>query len=117
MTIIYTDGALKRICFVIEGQPPFILDGTYQTQNIAEYQAVISALMEAKQQGLTDLIVRSDSQLTMRQLNGEYSIKVVYLASRAREVWELARKFNSVKFEWIPREENKAGIQLEKFKT
>ena len=45
------------------------------TNNIAEYSAVIELLSEAIALGISELIVKLDSQLIVLQLNGQYSIR------------------------------------------
>ncbi len=83
------------------------------TNNIAEYNAVIRALQEAKKLGEKEAVVRSDSQLTMHQLNGKYKVKEKHLKLLKLEVEEL-RIGMHVKFEHIPRECNKQADYLSK---
>src|SRR3989338_5021242 len=45
------------------------------TNNVAEYTALIYALQEALIMRERDLKINSDSQLLVRQLNGEYRVK------------------------------------------
>jgi len=45
------------------------------TNNAAEYQALLSCLKKAIQLGCSKLIIRSDSELMVRQLKGEYRVK------------------------------------------
>lgn len=45
------------------------------TNNQAEYRAMIFALEWARSRGFDRLILHSDSQLMIRQINGEYSVK------------------------------------------
>lgn len=78
------------------------------TNNVAEYTGVLKALEWALAQGFENekLIVRGDSELVIKQLKGEYKVKsssIVDLFSRVRD---LAAKFTSISFGWVPREEN-----------
>ncbi len=45
------------------------------TNNIAEYRALIHCLKKAAELGATELFVRSDSELMVRQINGVYKVK------------------------------------------
>jgi len=88
------------------------------TNNVAEYQAVIFALKKAKQligktkAKETDLEIRSDSQLVISQLNGEYKIKDEELKPLFIEIWNLKQDFKSVKFTLVSREENKIADKI-----
>ena len=54
------------------------------------------------------LEILSDSELIIKQLNGEYAIRDATLEVACNEIWHLCRGY-SVKFTWVPREENLAG--------
>lgn len=82
------------------------------TNNVAEYQAVLAALDRALQLGATDLIVRSDSQLLVRQLNGQYKVRQPHLQVLCERVRRLAAGFRSVKFEHVRREDNREPDRL-----
>ena len=45
------------------------------TNNVAEYQGLLAALAWALEQGIRRLHIRSDSELLVRQLKGEYRVK------------------------------------------
>ncbi len=88
------------------------------TNNIAEYSALIFALKKAKQlvgkekaKG-TDVEVRSDSELMVSQLNGEYKVRDEDLKPLFIEVWNLKQDFGSVTFKHVRREENKRADAL-----
>ena len=60
-----------------------------------------------------EALVRSDSKLVVNQVNGEWRVedeRLMELSSQAREMIE---KLGSVRLEWVPREENCAGLWLE----
>ncbi len=121
--IIYTDGASR-------GNPGPASIGIYitdlkqkevasitqtlgvQTNNFAEYSAVIEALRMAIKNKVTDLIIRSDSELLIRQLLGEYQIKSETLKPLYDECQRLARKIKKIKFEHVRRENNKEADRL-----
>jgi ribonuclease HI len=73
------------------------------TNNVAEYQALLAALRFAVEGSHKRLLVRSDSQLLVRQMKGEYRVKHPGLQPLHREALRLASRLDSVKFEYIPR--------------
>jgi len=76
------------------------------TNNVAEYRALIAALDWAKRHGHRQLHVRSDSQLLVQQMLGNYKVKhpgLLPLAARARM---LAHELGGVTFEHVRREKN-----------
>ncbi len=83
-----------------------------QTNNYAEYTAIIIGLEMALEYNVTDLIVRLDSELAVKQLNGEYRVKNEALARLFLQVKDLTHKFDSIKFEHVRRERNKEADAL-----
>lgn len=87
------------------------------TNNVAEYTAVIRAL-EGLHALLKDAVsgavvdVRMDSQLVVKQMNGEYKIKHPSMIPLAARVKELARAFKQVTFTHIYRDQNKKADAL-----
>lgn len=88
------------------------------TNNQAEYQALIFALKKikllfgkkiAKQQ---EVEIRSDSELLVKQLKGEYKILDKEIQQLFLETWNLKLDFAKVKFKLIPRQKNKEADQL-----
>jgi len=88
------------------------------TNNEAEYQAVILALKKFKAlfgkklAQNTEIELRSDSELLIKQLNGEYKILEPKIQSLFIAVWNLKLDFKKVKFKLISREKNKEADQL-----
>ena len=88
------------------------------TNNEAEYQAIIFALKKIKQligkgkAGNSEIEIRSDSELLINQLNGQYKIKEKNLVPFFIEIWNLKQDFAGVKFAQIPREQNKRADSL-----
>ncbi|MDP3991810.1 MAG: ribonuclease HI family protein [Candidatus Colwellbacteria bacterium] len=87
------------------------------TNNVAEYKAAIFALKKAKQilgknKSLTEIEIRSDSELLCKQMNGLYKIKNKELQSLFIELWNLRQDFKKVAFLLIKREQNKAADSL-----
>jgi ribonuclease HI len=117
-TKIYTDGSHREICYVIGNHKPIRApvkeNGCAVTGNEAEYRACLSALQVAKDQGLRRVEILSDSQVMVKQIRGEYAANVQRLHDLKQLIIGLVEKFDEVKFTWIPREQNLAGIELEK---
>ena len=109
--LIFTDGSGKtgKYVYVIpEKKIVRLFQKRGLTNNEAEYNAVIMALKENKD---NDIRIQSDSQLIVNQLNKNYKIKEPRLRKLAEKVWELCKGRN-VHFYWIRRESNKAGFIL-----
>jgi ribonuclease HI len=77
-----------------------------QTNNVAEYEALIAGLKLATHYHPNELVCHLDSELVVRQLNGEYRIKMATLAPLVEEIQELSKEFPSITFKHIPRAEN-----------
>jgi ribonuclease HI len=78
----------------------------HQTNNVAEYEAVIAGLELAHASAVTDLVIKIDSELVVRQLNGEWKIKNDRLRQLAVKARALMRGFERVEIEHVPRGEN-----------
>ena len=85
------------------------------TNNEAEYQAVIfalkkfKALFSKKLAENSEIEVRADSELVIKQLNGDYKILEPKIQLLFIAVWNLKLDFKKVKFKFIPREQNKTA--------
>ena len=77
------------------------------TNNQAEYHALIQALQTARQMGCTDVVVRGDSQLVVKQVQGEWNVNDSELQTLWKRVRELAEGYKEFDIQHIPREENK----------
>jgi ribonuclease HI len=85
------------------------------TNNVAEYVGAICALeWLTAQQYNGPVLVRGDSQLVVRQMNGEYEVKAEHLRAYHARLTQLRGLFQEVVFEWIPREENRRADALSK---
>ncbi len=82
------------------------------TNNVAEYAGLIQGLVKCIALEATQLTVKSDSQVLVRQLNGQYKVKAPHLQELVREAKELLKNFNSVQILHIPREENKEADRV-----
>ena len=87
--------------------------GPIQTNNWAEYEAVVIALEKAKELGLTgDIEFRLDSKLVVEQLMGNWKIKEPTLKPQVAKVQALLTDFGAVSFGYVPREKNKEADRL-----
>ena len=83
--VIHIDGASRgnpgdaayAVVIHVPGQSPVEESGVLgkETNNVAEYTALIKALEKAKHLGLRRLHIHSDSELMVKQVRGEYKIK------------------------------------------
>ncbi len=83
-----------------------------RTNNEAEYLALIEALKKAKEFGIKRIIIKSDSQLLVKQLKGEYKVKAGNLIPLATMVKGLLSGFESWEVVHIPRNENRKADHL-----
>jgi len=76
------------------------------TNNEAEYRALITALERAAALGATEVEVRSDSELLMRQMTGRYRVKSPHLRTLWDEAQRAADPFERVRYIEVRRTEN-----------
>uniref|UniRef100_A0A2N9ERU6 Uncharacterized protein n=1 Tax=Fagus sylvatica TaxID=28930 RepID=A0A2N9ERU6_FAGSY len=76
------------------------------TNNEAEYEALLTGLHIAKILGVTTLKVQSDSQLVVRQVNGEYEAKEERMRKYLDLVRSIMTSFNEVIIVQVLREQN-----------
>jgi ribonuclease HI len=86
----------------------------FATNNQAEYIACIEALQFAKKCGYKRINIYSDSELLIKQLQGEYKIKNQTLYGYYREIMEIKEGFTRMNLQYIPREQNKDADKLAK---
>ncbi len=82
------------------------------TNNVAEYQGLIAGLTAARDLGARRVSVRMDSKLVVEQMRGTWQVKHPGLRDLAREAAALRQSFESITFDWIPREQNKHADRL-----
>jgi ribonuclease HI len=115
--IIFTDGAARgnpgpaAIGVIIQDR-----DGNHlarisrrladTTNNQAEYLAVIAALEKAITLGARKVLLKSDSELVVNQINGKYKVKNTGLRPLYQQVVKLAGALDSFTVSYIPREKN-----------
>ena len=98
----------------IHEQCEVIGSGKGMTNNLAEYTGAIKSLEFLKERNLTheETILRSDSQLLIRQLQGLYAVKSPRIRPLYQKIRNLIKSFPKFKCEWVPREENKVADEL-----
>lgn len=128
--IIYTDGGSRGnpgraaigVVFCNEKGQIIKKFGEYLgdnlTNNEAEYQAVIFALKKFKAlfgnkiAKISEVEIRSDSELLVSQMQGNYKIEDEKIQKFFIEIWNLKIDFKGLKFKLIPREKNREADRL-----
>lgn len=88
-------------------------EGDGMTNNVAEYNALIAAMRHLVDKGYSGPVVfKSDSQLIVNQMSGAWNINKQYLQDLNDTAQELADHFESVEYEWVPREQNEEADAL-----
>ena len=84
------------------------------SNNVAEYTGMIKALKWLIEHGYegVDLVVRGDSQLSIRQMQGVYEVRAPRIMPLYEEALRLTKRFQKVRFQWIPRERNEEADML-----
>lgn len=84
-----------------------------QTNNVAEYQAFVSALQICKRKGITaNTVFHLDSELIVKQINGAYKVKNANLRPLYIEAMNLLNTFDSSKVIHVPRNNNRIADYL-----
>ena len=78
----------------------------HATNNVAEYTGLLEALRWCQQHGVTSLHIRSDSQLLVQQMLGNYKVKHPGLQPLHARATALAKGLRRVRFEHVRREAN-----------
>ncbi len=84
----------------------------HQTNNQAEYWALLLGLREAKRLGGKSVEIFTDSELLDRQVKGLYKVKALNLKGLHRAVVRDLEGFKSFKIESIPRKQNQEADRL-----
>jgi ribonuclease HI len=101
----------------IEAEDGTLIDELYgplgiATNNVAEYNGLLAALQWAVDHGETDVHIRADSELLVKQMRGEYKVKHPGLQALAARARLLVMQLGSVRFEHVRRELNKEADRL-----
>lgn len=124
---VYTDGASRgnpgpaAAGFVLKDSAGILQEksGNYlgrQTNNSAEYQAVILALEKIKNLIINPkraaLVFKLDSELVVKQLGNEFKVRNPLLKDYVKKIKSLGTRYGSVEYTHIPREQNREADKL-----
>lgn len=121
--IIHTDGGSRGnpgpggagFTLVDEKGKLLLARGIYlgqTTNNIAEYTAIKEALAAARELGAESIQLFSDSELLVRQLNGQYKVKSDNLKDLYADCMELLTGFKGWRISYVPRGQNERADAL-----
>lgn len=86
-----------------------------QTNNFAEYSALLSALHKAQELGATEVVCILDSELVVKQMNREYKVREPQLQSLFVKIYNITQTFKKITFKHTMRSGNKeADAQVNK---
>ncbi|MFL5980618.1 MAG: ribonuclease HI family protein [Gaiellaceae bacterium] len=84
----------------------------HATNNVAEYSGLVAGLRKAAELGVRELEVVSDSELLVKQMQGEYRVKNQALRELWDEANDLERRFARVRYTAVRRAHNELADQL-----
>ena len=82
------------------------------TNNVAEYRGLLAALTYLVETGTKEALIRSDSQLLVRQMQGRYRVRNAGLQTLFREAKTLEAQLERVTFAHVRRAENTEADRL-----
>ena len=120
---LFTDGGARgnpgpaAAAYVLEAEDGTVLDARGEaigvaTNNVAEYRALVAGLAKAVDLGVAELEVVSDSELLVKQMNGEYRVKNAALRELSLDAARLARQLGRVRYRAVRRVENELADRL-----
>ncbi len=120
---LFTDGGARgnpgpaAAAYVLEAEDGTVLDARGEaigvaTNNVAEYRALVAGLGKAAELAVTELEVVSDSELLVKQMNGDYRVKNQALVELSLEAARLARRIGRVRYTAVRRAENELADRL-----
>ena len=120
---LWTDGGARgnpgpaAFAYVLEAEDGTVLDARGEaigvaTNNVAEYSALVAGLERAVEAGVRELEVRSDSELMVKQMRGEYRVKNRDLQSLFLDASRAAREIGRVTYTHVRREHNELADRL-----
>lgn len=84
------------------------------TSNEAEYQALIRGLELGRELNLNRLKIYADSELIVKQVNGDYRVRNPRMQVLNRQALDMLQELESWSLEHIPRERNRPADRLSK---
>jgi ribonuclease HI len=120
---LWTDGGARgnpgpaAYAYVLEAEDGTVLDARgeaigHATNNVAEYSALVAGLRRAAELGVTVLELRSDSELMVKQMRGEYRVKNKDLQELFLDASRAARAVGAVTYTHVRREHNELADRL-----
>jgi ribonuclease HI len=108
--LVKSRGRILHSDYGVAGEP-FSDDST---NNVAEYTALIKALQWLLENNLgsAKIEIKSDSQLIVNQLTGDYKVKSKRIISLYKQALLLKSKFQDIQIKWIPRQKNREADRL-----
>ena len=85
------------------------------TNNEAEYKALIEGLKESHKLNILSIVIYADSELIVKQINGEYKVKNERMQVLNNKAISLLGKFNRWSISHIPRDKNSVADKLSKY--
>ena len=82
------------------------------TNNVAEYNGLLAALQYARQHGHRAVRIKSDSELLVKQMRGEYKVKSAGLLPLFQQARSLAEGLERIVYEHVRREHNRDADRL-----
>ncbi len=82
------------------------------TNNVAEYNGLVAALKYAAQHGHRKVHIKSDSELLVKQMRGEYRVKNAGLQPLYQQARAIALGLERIVYEHVRREQNKDADRL-----
>ena len=79
------------------------------SNNAAEYEALLHGLRMAVSMGIQRLEVRGDSNLAISQINGDFDAKDPKMAAYRNAVLKMSARFEGLEFHHVARENNQAA--------
>ena len=121
--LLYTDGGARgnpgpaATAYVLQADDGTVLAAQGEaigvaTNNVAEYSALVSGLRRAIELGVAELEVRSDSELMVKQMRGEYRVKSPALQELYLDTSRLASQLGSVTYTHVRREHNELADRI-----
>ena len=120
---LYTDGGARgnpgpaAAAYVLEADDGTVLHARGEaigvaTNNVAEYRGLVAGLAKAVELAVEELEVVSDSELLVKQMNGDYRVKSQALVELSLEAARLARRLGRVRYRAVRRVENELADRL-----
>jgi ribonuclease HI len=108
--IVKSDGRIIHSDYGVAARP----FSDESTNNVAEYTALAKALqwLLANNFNSKKVEVKSDSQLVVNQLTGDYKVKARRILPLFKQVLFLKTKFQDIQIIWIPRDKNREADRL-----